>query len=53
MVMRVYLANIPAAVWALIALPALVVVHCVLLTVVPEVVRAMVPEAVRSVLSVL
>jgi hypothetical protein len=52
-VMKAYLANIPMTVWALIALPALVVTRCVVQTVVPEVVHAVVPEVVRTVLKVI
>jgi len=53
MVMKAYFANVPTAVWALLALPALVATRCVLVTVVPEVVRAVVPEVVRTVLHVI
>ena len=53
MVMKAYLANLPTAVWALIALPALVVTRCMLATVVPQVVHAVVPEVVRSVLRII
>jgi hypothetical protein len=51
--MKAYLANIPMTVWALIALPALVMTRCVVQTVVPEVVHAVVPEVVRTVLKVI
>lgn len=53
MVMRAYLANIPTAVWAVIALPALVATRCVVTTVLPIVVHAVVPEVVRTVLKVI
>ena len=48
--MRAYLANLPPAIWALIALPALVVTRSVVATVVPEVLHAVVPDVVRTVL---
>ncbi|MBZ5550146.1 MAG: hypothetical protein LAO22_19665 [Acidobacteriia bacterium] len=51
--MRTYLPNLSAAAWVLIALPAVVVARCVIMTVVPEIVRAVVPEVVRSVLRVI
>ncbi|HUM05682.1 MAG TPA: hypothetical protein VLT90_09485 [Terriglobales bacterium] len=51
--MKAYIANIPTTVWALLALPALVVTRCVLLTVVPAIVHAVVPEVVRTVLRVI
>ena len=53
MLMKAHLANIPLAVWALIALPVLVATRCVLITVLPEVVHAVVPEVVRTVLHVM
>ena len=53
MVMKAYLANLPTAFWALIALPALVVTRCVLTTVVPQLVHAVVPEVVRNVLRII
>ncbi|MFY9562463.1 MAG: hypothetical protein WAQ52_19695 [Terriglobales bacterium] len=53
MVMKAYLANLPTAVWALLALPALVVTRCVVATVVPQVVHAVVPEVVRTVLRII
>ena len=53
MVMKAYLANLPTAVWVLVALPALVVARCVLAMVVPHVVHAMVPEVVRNVLRII
>jgi hypothetical protein len=53
MVMKAYLANLPTAVWALVALPGLIVTRCVLATVVPHVVHAVVPEVVRSVLRII
>jgi hypothetical protein len=51
--MKAYLANMPTAVWALVALPGLVVTRCVLVMVVPHVVHAMVPEVVRNVLRII
>ena len=51
--MTAYIAKLPTAVWALLALPALVVGRCVVATVVPEVVHAVVPEVVRTVLHVI
>ena len=51
--MKSYLANVPMAVWALVALPALVVTRSVLAIVVPEVVHAVVPEVVRTVLRII
>jgi len=51
--MKAHLANIPVPVWALLALPALVVTRCVLLTVVPPIVHAVVPEVVRTVFHLL
>lgn len=51
--MRAHLANIPTAVWALIALPALVVARSLVATVVPVIVQAVVPEVVRTVLRVI
>jgi hypothetical protein len=51
--MRTYLPHLSATAWALIALPVLVAVRCVLTTVVPHVVHAVVPEVVRNVLRVI
>lgn len=51
--MRTYLPNLSETVWALIALPALVVARCVVMTVVPQVVQTVVPEVVRSVLRII
>jgi hypothetical protein len=51
--MKAYVANLPTAFWAVMALPALVVTRCVLATVVPQVVHAVVPEVVRTVLRVI
>ncbi len=51
--MRAHLANVPFGIWALIALPVLVVTRCVVTAVVPIVVHAVVPEAVRTVLQVI
>ena len=51
--MKAYLANVPMAVWALVALPLLVVTRCVVATVVPQVVHAVVPEVVRTVLRII
>jgi len=51
--MKAYLANLPTVVWALVALPALVVTRCVVATVVPHMVHAMVPEVVRNVLRII
>ncbi len=51
--MKAYLANLPTVVWALAALPALVVTRCVVATVVPHMVHAMVPEVVRTVLRII
>jgi hypothetical protein len=53
MVMKAYLANVPTAIWALIALPGLVLTRCVVTAVVPQVVHAVVPEVVRNVLRVI
>jgi len=53
MVMKAYLANVPTAIWALIALPGLVLTRCVVAAVVPQVVHAVVPEVVRNVLRVI
>ena len=53
MVMKAYLANLPTAVWALAALPALVVTRCLLATVLPHVVHAVVPDVVRTVLRII
>jgi len=53
MFMKAYIASLPTAFWALIALPALVVTRCVVATVVPLVVHAVVPEVVRTVLRVI
>ena len=53
LVMKAYLANVPIVVWALLALPALVVTRCVVATVLPQVVHAVVPEVVRTVLHVI
>ena len=50
MIMRAYLANLSPAIWALIALPALVVTRSVVATVVPVVLHAVVPDVVRTVL---
>ena len=51
--MKAYLANLPTVVWALVALPALVVTRCVVATVVPHMMHAMVPEVVRNVLRII
>lgn len=51
--MKAYLANVPSAVWALVALPALVVTRTVVATVVPCLVHAVVPEVVRTVLRII
>jgi len=51
--MRAYLANLPNAVWALIALPVLVLSRIVVMAVVPQVIHAVVPEAVRTMLRVI
>ena len=51
--MKAYLANLPTVVWALVALPALVVTRCVVATVVPHMVHAMVPDVVRTVLRII
>ena len=51
--MKAYLANLPTVVWALVALPALVVTRCVVATVVPHMMHAMVPEVVRTVLRII
>lgn len=53
MFMKAYLANIPSAVWALAALPALVLTRTVVATVVPCVVHAVVPDVVRTVLRII
>jgi hypothetical protein len=53
MVVKAYLANVPTAIWALIALPGLVLTRCVIAAVVPQVVHAVVPEVVRNVLRVI
>jgi hypothetical protein len=53
MFMKAHLANVPSAVWALIALPALVVTRTVVATVIPQVVHAVVPEVVRTVLRII
>ncbi len=51
--MRAYIANLPTALWLLIALPALVVTRSVIAVVVPQVVHAVVPEVVRTVLRII
>ena len=51
--MKAYLANLPMPIWALVALPALVLTRCVVATVVPHVVHAVVPEVVRTVLRII
>jgi len=51
--MKAYLANIPTTVWALLALPALLLTRSVLAMVVPQIIHAVVPEAVRTVLKVI
>jgi hypothetical protein len=51
--MRTYLPQLSPTAWALLALPALVIARCVVMTVVPEVVHAVVPEVVRSVLRII
>ena len=53
MIMKAYLNNLPTAVWALVAVPALMVTRCVVATVVPQIVHAVVPEVVRTVLRVI
>jgi hypothetical protein len=49
MFMRAYLANLSPAIWALIALPALVITRSVAATVLPVVLHAVVPDVVRTV----
>lgn len=48
--MRSYLANLPASVWALAVIPAVLVAYPIARAVVPVVFHAMVPEVVRSML---
>jgi hypothetical protein len=51
--MRTHLPNLPIVAWALIGLPALIVCHSLVMTIVPWVLNAAVPQAVRTVLSVI
>ena len=51
--MKAYLANMPTVVWAVAALPALVVTRCVVAMVFPYLAHALVPEVVRTVLRVI
>jgi hypothetical protein len=51
--MRTYLPNLSATAWILLALPALMVARCVMMTVVSQVVQTVVPEVVRSVLRII
>ena len=50
MFMKAAIANVPTSVWALVALPALVITRCVLATILPVLVHAVVPDVVRTVL---
>jgi len=51
--MKAYFTNLPAKMWALLALPIVVIAYPVVTIVLPAVVRAVVPEVVRSVLSLI
>lgn len=51
--MRARIANIPAKVWGLIALPIAVLAGPIMAVLVPIIVKAVVPETVRVVLSLL
>jgi hypothetical protein len=51
--MRARLANIPARVWGLIALPVVVLAGPIAAIVGPMIIRAVVPQTIRVVLSLL
>ncbi|HYU46947.1 MAG TPA: hypothetical protein VEK84_12335 [Terriglobales bacterium] len=51
--MRTFIPHLSATAWALIALPALMMARCVLMTVIPHVVQTVVPEVVRNVLRII
>jgi hypothetical protein len=51
--MRARIANIPARVWGLIALPLAVLAGPIMAVLVPIIVKAVVPQTVRVVLSLL
>jgi len=53
MVMKAYLANIPTAVWALAALPALAATRCVVAVVLPQVVHAVVPNVLQTLMKLI
>ena len=51
--MKAYLANLPAKIWMLLTLSAVVIAYPVVMVVLPTIIRAVVPETVRSILSLL
>lgn len=51
--MKNHFTNLPARIWALLALPVVAIAYPVATVVVPAVVHAVVPEVVRSVLSLI
>jgi hypothetical protein len=51
--MKSYFTNLPAKLWLVFIVPAVVIGYPVVRIVVPAVVRAVVPEVVRSLLSVI
>lgn len=51
--MKAYFTNPPTKVWALVVLPAVLIVYPVARIMVPAVLRAIVPDVVRSVLHIL
>lgn len=48
--MKAYLTNLPAKIWMLLAIPAILIAYPVVAIVVPAVIHAVVPETVRTVL---
>ena len=51
--MRTHLQNLSPAMWVVLGVPALIVGHSIVTTVIPCLLHAVVPEAVRTVLSVI
>jgi len=51
--MKANFTNLPARMWVLLAVPAIVLAYPIVRLVVPAVIHAVVPEVVRSVLSVI
>jgi len=48
--MKAYLTNLPAKVWMLLAIPAILIAYPIAAIVVPAILHAVVPDTVRTVL---